>query len=80
MDFNTWLDTLIEEKGIDLENTFEVKGASGTNIIPYAVIVEHIKITSKGEQEDIKKILVSIDFRNGDICHFFRHLGQAIAK
>ena len=78
--FNTWIDTFTEEKGLDLEATFDVEGKSGTNTIPYAVIVEHIKITPKHEQDSIKNTLVMIDFKNGDVLHFFRHLGQAIAK
>lgn len=78
--FNNWIDTLIEEKGIDLEDTFEVEGESGLNTIPYGVIVEHMKIASTEEQRQIKDMLVKIDFHNGDILHFFRHLGQAIAR
>jgi hypothetical protein len=78
--FSKWLDTFIEEKGIDLEQVFEVEGESGINSIPYGVIIEHIKIASKKEQKEIKDILVKIDFVNGDVLHFFRHLGKAIAK
>lgn len=79
MKFSKWLDTLIVEKCIDLEQTFEVEGDSGTNTIPYGVVVEHIKITTKQEQEQIKKALVLIDFNDGDVYHFFRYLGKAIA-
>lgn len=32
------------------------------------------------EQAAIKTTLVKIDFRNGDILHFFRHLAGAIAR
>ena len=80
--FDTWIDTFIEEKGIDIESTvFEVEGQeTGLNIIPLGVVIEHIKITSKQEQAKIKDILVMIDFKNGDICHFFKHLAQALAK
>lgn len=78
--FDSWLDTLIEEKGLDPESIeFEVEGQSGTNFIPLGVVIEHIKITTKEEQKKIKDILVMIDFKNGDICHFFKHLAQAIA-
>ena len=79
--FNKWLDTFIEEKEIDLEDTFTVVTESGTpNIIPYGVIIEHIKITAPEEQKKIKDILVQLDFENRDIRYFFKHLGQAIAK
>jgi len=81
MTFNQWLDTFIEEKGIDLEQSFETEGPEwGTNVIPYGVIVERIKIAPPAEKAKIKDIIVKIDFKNGDILHFFRHLGKAIAR
>jgi len=80
MKFNTWIDTFLEEKGIDLEETFEIKTKLGTsNIIPYAVIIEHMKIASPADQNAIKELLIMIDFKNRDVKHFLRHLGQAIA-
>lgn len=79
MTFNKWLDTLIEEKGIDTEQLFEVEGASGLNIIPLGCVVEAIKATCKQEQAAIKAMLVKIDFVNGDIVDYFKHLAQAIA-
>ena len=77
--FNNWLDTFVSEKGIDLEETFDVEGPSGTNVIPYGVIVEHMKTAGPAEQAKLKNVMVAIDFKNGDVRHFFRHLGQAIA-
>jgi len=76
MKFNKWLDTFCEEKGIDLEDVFEIDD----NIIPYGVIVEHIKIAPEHEQKKIKDIIVKIDFQNGDVLHFFRHLGKALVN
>lgn len=79
MNFNEWLDTFIEEKGLDMEATFEVEGSSGTNIMPYTVVVEGMKATTSNEQRAIKDMIVKIDFFNGDVLDYFRHLGQAIA-
>ncbi len=31
------------------------------------------------ERAKIKQTIVMIDFRNGDVLHFFRHLAQAVA-
>lgn len=79
MTYNKWLDTFIEEKGIDLEDHFELTDFEGTHhIMPYGVVIEHIKGANKQEQEDIRTIIVKIDFKNGDVRHFFRHLAQAI--
>lgn len=79
MKFSKWIDTLVEEKGIDTESMFEIEGASGTNMMPYGVVVEAIKSASTVEQDKIKAMLVKIDFCNGDVKHFLRHLAKAIA-
>ena len=77
--FNRWLDTFISEKGIDLEETFEVAGPSGPNHMAYEHVIEAVKSAPREEQDRIKTLIVHIDFRNGDVKHFFRHLAQAIA-
>jgi len=78
--FTKWLDTFIEEKGIDLDDTFELEGPSGMNFMSYGVVVEHIKLTQGEEQKMIKDVIVKIDFKNGDVRHFFRHIAQAIVR
>lgn len=79
MKFAEWLDTFVEEKGIDTEMLLEVEGASGTNIIPVEVLLDAMKTTTPGEQAAIKATIVKIDFANGNVLHYFRHLAQAIA-
>lgn len=79
--FNKWLDTLMDEKGFKPESViFEVEGASGTNYIPREVVIEHIKIATRQEQIKIKDTLVRIDFKNGDINHFLKHLAEGLAR
>lgn len=80
MSFNTWLDTFIEEKGIDLEENFEVEGPTfGTNYMQVQNIVDAIKETTVEEQEQIKRTIVMLDFKNQPIVPFFKHIAQAIA-
>ena len=79
MDFNTWIDTYIDEKGLDPEQFLNVQGPSGENQIPVGTIVDQIKEAPGDEQRQIKDILVAIDFQNGSPLHFLRHLAQAIA-
>lgn len=76
--FNKWLDTLIEEKGIDLSEILETRRGEEGRGLPVSFIVEHIKIAPAGEQAKIKDTLVKIDFLNGDICHYLAHLGAAL--
>lgn len=79
MTFTKWLETLITEKGLDREQRVEVEGPSGMNSIPLGSIEAAINSASASEQAKIKTTLVKIDFCNGDVMHFFKHLAQAIA-
>lgn len=79
MNFNNWLDTFTAEKGIDTEARFEVEGPSGTNNMAYGNVLEAMKGAPAHEQAAIKDMIVRIDFANGDVCHYFRHLAQALA-
>jgi hypothetical protein len=47
--------------------------------MPLEVIIDTIKQAPKHEQAQIKNVLIAIDFKNGDIMHFFKHLAGAIA-
>lgn len=80
MTFTKWLDTFTAEKGLDTEQVFVVPGPSGDNHMPLGCVLEAIKQAPAHEQRWIKDMLVRIDFRNGDVCHYFRHLAQAIAQ
>jgi len=78
--FIHWLRTFVEEKGLDREQVFEVQGPVwGLNSIPLGVVLEHIEIAPAHEQAAIKSMLVKIDFCNGDVTDYLRHLAQAIA-
>jgi hypothetical protein len=46
----------------------------------YSTVVEAAKQAPLHEQQAIKTALVKIDFCNGDVCHFLRHLGRALAE
>lgn len=61
--------------------TFHVKDNEGVpHSIPNEVVVEHIAIAPRHEQEAIKKMLRKLDFHNADINHYLKHLAEAIAK
>ena len=79
MTFATWIDTFINEKGLDTDQIFKVEGPSGPNFIPLECVISAIKQTVGAEQSSIKATIVKIDFMNGDVCHFFKHLAKAIA-
>ena len=77
----TYLNNLISEKSnIEMDTPINVEGTSGMNFMTVEVVVEHILIASKEEQKQIRTMLVRIDFHNGDVLDFFKHLAKAIAK
>jgi len=43
------------------------------------MVVDAINSACKAEQAQIRKTLVMIDFKNGDVMHYFSHLAQALA-
>lgn len=78
--FNKWLDTFIEEKGIDLEQVIEIKTEDNTHYFEIGNIIANIKATTPEEQAGIKDMIVKIDFYNGDVVDYFRNLAQLLAE
>ena len=78
--FNKWLDTFVEEKGIDLGQILEIKTENNTLYFEVGNIIENIKATTPEKQEEIKNMIVKIDFYNGDVVDYFKHLAQALAQ
>lgn len=78
--FDRWIDTFVDEKGIDVHHVFTKFAPQGTeNWIPVDSVIAAMKVASKSEQAAIKTTLVRIDFANGDVLHFLDHLAGALA-
>ncbi len=75
----TYLETLFDEKGISLDTPFEVRGASSTNYMTLENVVDAITSAPQHEQRAIKDMIVKIDFANGDVFDYMKHLAKAIA-
>lgn len=78
--FSRWLDTLVEEKGWDVDDLIDTRqpGKTETRALPLSFVLEHIKIAPVNEQKVIKGTLVHIDFINGNCLDYFAHLGGAL--
>jgi hypothetical protein len=74
-----YLETLFTEKGISLDAPIEVTGYSGMNFLTLDVVIDAIDKAPVSEQEAIKAMIVKIDFKNGDVLHYVKHLAQALA-
>jgi hypothetical protein len=75
---SAYLKTFFGEKNLD-SVIYEVEGPSGVNHIPTECVIEAILIAPRHEQKAIADTLRKIDFYNGDVHHYLRHLAQAIA-
>ena len=71
--FQQWFTRFLEEKAIDMSECTPQKG------VQIGDVCSKIMSTSADEQTEIKKILVKIDFYNGDVYHFFNHLSGSIS-
>lgn len=75
-----YLTVFFEEKQIQHE-TFEITDNSGiTHFLDTQVVIESILSTCEAEQTQIADILRQIDFRNGDVNHFLKHLANGLVK
>ena len=74
----TYLKTFFEEKNLPYAE-FEIETADNVHFISNEIVIEHIMIAPAHEQEGIANIIRQIDFKNGDVNHFLKHLAGAIA-
>ena len=79
MTSTSYLATFFDEKQLD-ERIYEVDAPGGTcNMIPSTAVIERV-LTTRGEEADaIADIVRKIDFANGDLHHFLKHLAGAMA-
>lgn len=77
--YRQWIETFLDEKGIDVEHTFEYNREDGFALISVGAIVEQICVSGADVQRAIKNKLAYIDFRNGDVLDFLRFLGADMA-
>ncbi len=73
-----YLETLLDEKGIDRESFIEIDEADCFRLIPYQCIIEFICIQEIEVQNKIKKQLIKIDFINGDVKSYFNNIAEGI--
>ena len=73
---NEYITTLLTEKGISLEHTFEIKsdGVFGNHFVPLAVLLEFIENLDRKLQDQIRVKLIKIDFHSGNVLHFLEYL------
>lgn len=78
--FEKWLETFLDEKCVDMSHSFTVDHKGTFHIVDMEFLKEVILKASEQEQRQIKDKIVYIDFKNGDVMHFFNFLAGAYIK
>lgn len=73
-----YLETFFEEKQLPDVSWELVNDAGKTHLIGNAVVIEHIEQTSVEEQNQIADVIRKIDFSDGDVNDFLKHLAGAL--
>ena len=71
-----YLITLITEKGHDIEEEIKIDGHFG---LTWEMLIDYIE-TAPQHHGEIRKMLVMIDFKNGDVFHYLTHLANGMLK
>lgn len=79
MNASTYFRRFFDEKDIDPDQTFELDLGDEWHLMTYGVVIEAIKQTRGSEADQIADMLRRIDYANGDVRHFLRHLGMGLA-
>lgn len=70
-----------ETDKVDNEAMFEFEDSTGNwHLMPYGTVIEAIMSAPQSEQEKIASMIRRIDFANGDVTDYLRHLGRALAE
>ena len=71
-----YLTNLITEKGVDMDTDIGIDGHIG---LTYEMLVDFIcQSVMSSHHATIRKTQVLIDFKNGDVFHYLRHLATGM--
>lgn len=71
-----WLETFLREKEIQY-TVYDIQIDNEIHIIDIDAIITLISQATRLEQILIQQTLIEIDYFNGDIHHYFKHLAKA---
>lgn len=72
------LKKFFEEKNLN-PRIYQVSHKGTTHFVESEFLIDVIiNRTPQGEQEQIRDMIVKIDFQNGDVHHFLQHLATAM--
>lgn len=74
-----YFETFFSEKNLPYA-MFEIELDDEVHMIDNETVIEMIKTAPAREQAQIKQMIVKIDFVNGDVNDFLRHLAECFVK
>lgn len=80
MKFNEWFRRFLEEKGLANYTLYEIEVEGTMHFMPNEIVYNVIENLSPQHQEEVKKKIVYIDFKNGDVTDFFKYLAKGIIQ
>jgi hypothetical protein len=81
--FKNYITNLLTEKGIDLDDTFAIILPRHAHVYEYGQFIEDLVELTDGDtkvREQIRRTFVKIDFVNGDVLDYVKHLATGIVK
>lgn len=78
MALNQYLETFFEEKDLPFVSWSVLDSDGNTHHINNEVVIEMIGKAPDSEQEQIAGVIRKIDFHNGDVNDFLKHLAGAL--
>jgi hypothetical protein len=77
----TWLKTFFAEKNLPSVNFHIQTGDGWTHVVDSDwVILYLLRVAEEDEQENVRDMVVRIDFVNGDIMHYLGTLAEQFVK
>lgn len=76
---NCFFNRFFAEKNLDGQ-IYEIEVDGTLHMVETGAVLEHIALTQGEERLHIEAIIRKIDFYNGDLHHFFKHLAEYMAK
>lgn len=74
-----YIEDFFAEKEIPFRR-WEINHNNNIHLIDNEMVIEIIKNVSTTEQKEIADALRKIDFQNGDVNHFLKHLAEGYVK
>lgn len=74
-----YYETLLTEKGHDLETEIKVYSDKGTmHFMSLQNVCDFIMNLDRKTKDSIRKNFVMIDFKNGDVMHFVKYIAKGM--